>query len=364
MTGSEIPRFGAPDFGRKNPGEHGAPMPPPPTPEQVAFMNRLGVVNARNVRPLPDLASRVNHEGIIADEQHTADRLSVNFAPDVLGHFPDGERPGQITFEPKPLAQFGKEKSYRKASFGRMTFTSESGTTHEEEVVIKQFPIGGKDDALPNAVQEVTMLAYVKELGLPTIDVIGTVVDRYARDPAMYVITRMKDGLESMDELSWRNLRVADLGERLEPLVETLEALHGDLVFSGDPKFKNIGVGEDGKPIIFDLEPATSCRDLVANMTPENEEQVMARLTKRMANDFSHVAVSLDQHVHPNLPQRERPQTPTDRFQFEYEHVLEPYHMRLMAGNSPHKAVLNRAYNRVLEERRNRAQREQAALER
>lgn len=337
---------------------------PPIPPDQRAFMDYLDAVPARMIRPLPNLAEHANHMGVVEDQAGLAERLFIGVAPDILQPFKAaGERPGDVTFRPSQLAQFGKEKSFRGAFFGVLGMTSESGTRHEEEVVVKQYPLGGEHDATHNAIQEVTMLAHVKELGLPTVDVVGVMVNRYPSEgrPIMYVITRHKQGLESMDELSWRGITTADMPDRLHPVLDTLESLHGNLVFSGDPKFKNIGLGEDGKPIIFDLEHATSARELVAGMNEENQEEVQERLVRLMGIDFSHVAVSLDGIVYSNLPENERPRTPMERFDFELAHVMEPYHLRLMEGNSPYKDVLNQTYNRVLQQRREQAMRAQGA---
>jgi hypothetical protein len=337
---------------------------PPIPPDQRAFMDYVDAVQPRMIRPLPDLAARANHLGVVEDQSGLADRLFVGVSPDVLQPFSDaGERPGNLAFTPSQLAQFGKEKSFRGAFFGVLGMTSENGTQHEEEVVVKQYPLGGQNDATHNAVQEVTMLAHVKELGLSTVDVVGVMVNRYTADgqPTMYVITRHKQGLESMDELSWRGVTTADMPERLHPVIDTLESLHSNMVFSGDPKFKNIGLGEDGKPIIFDLEHATSARELVTGMNEGSREEVLARLTRLMGVDFSHVAVSLEGIVYPELPEGERPQTPLERFDFELAHVMEPYHMRLMEGNSQYKDVLNHVYNRVLQQRREQAVRAQGA---
>jgi hypothetical protein len=356
-----------PEFRPPGPGEFGGELAgqlPPIPPDQQAFMDYVGAVQPRMIRPLPDLAARANHMGVVEDQTALADRLFLGIAPDVLQPLSDaGERPGNLTFTPSQLAQFGKEKSFRGAFFGVLGMTGENGTHHEEEVVVKQYPLGGQDDATHNAIQEVTMLAHVKELGLSTVDVAGVMVNRYTADgrPIMYVITRHKQGLESMDELSWQGITTADMPDRLHPVLDTLDSLHGNLVFSGDPKFKNIGLGEDGKPIIFDLEHATSARELVAGMNEENQEEVRERLARLMGIDFSHVAVSLDGIVYPNLPEGERPQTPMERFDFELAHVMEPYHLRLMEGNSRYKDVLNQTYNRVLQQRREQALRAQDA---
>lgn len=341
--------------------EHLGQVPPIP-PDQQAFIDRLRMVNARVVRPLPDLAPRVDHTGVVRDTTDLVRDLNVNMASDVLQPFAEAdERPGRFSFAPRRLAGFGKERTFRDAFFGVLTMEEEGGHVEQVPVVVKQFPLGGHDDASHNAMQEVTMLEHVKALGLPTVDVAGVIVDRYTERPRIYVITRRRPELESLDELQWQGLQTADLADRLHPVVDTLSTLHGNLVFHGDPKFKNIGLDEEGKPIIFDLEHATSVRDLVDGMTAENEEEVLQLVADRMSTDFGHVTHSLNNIVYPNLPQDQCPQTPMEQFDFEVSHVLEPYQLRLMEGNSPYKVVLNRVYNRVLQQRRTLAQKQQAA---
>ncbi|HSW99339.1 MAG TPA: hypothetical protein VLF71_05915 [Candidatus Saccharimonadales bacterium] len=324
-------------------------------------MDRLSHIdNARLVRPLPDLAALANHEGVVSDESGLIERLNVSIAEDVLSPFADGERPSEFTFTPRQLAAFGKEKSFRGAFFGVLKMKSRDGVQVEEPVVVKQYPLGGQHDASHNAAQELTMLAHAKAVGLSTVDVVGAIVDRYSANPLVYVITRQKQGLESMDELRWRGITTAQMPDRLHPVVDTLVSMHTKLLFSGDPKFKNIGLGEDGSPIIFDLEHATSLRDLVEHMTPENQDEVMDRLTKRMMSEFAHVASSLDSIIYPNLPQGERPRTPLERFNFEFTHVLELYHMRILESGSRYRDVLNQAYGRMLEKQHSNALRLQA----
>jgi len=336
----------------------------PLPPDQVEFLNRLRMVNPRVVRPLPDLSTHLNHEGAVVNETNLASRLNVNFSEDVLKPFAEaGERPGSVTFQPRRLARMGSERSYRGAFFGVMNLESEEGRRQSVPVVVKQYPIMGPKDATHNAMQEVTLLDYVKKLGLPTVDLVGVIRNGYPQsgEALMYVITRHYPGLESMDELPWRNLTAAELPDRLHPVIDTLESLHGNLIFSGDLEFKNIGLGEDGGPVIYDLEHATSARDLVGHMTPENEDEVLERLTTLMGRDFDSIAISVDSNVYPNLPEGERPETPMERFTFELNLILEPYHHRIMSGSSRYKDALNRVYNRVLRQRLDaaRAQQEQ-----
>jgi hypothetical protein len=336
-----------------------APLPA----DQVEFLDRLKMIDGRHIRPLPNLADHLNHEGLIWDESDLALRVNVNFSEETLAPFTEvNDHPNAVTFQPRRLARMGKEKSFRGAFFGVMSLKSEEGRRQDVPVVVKQYPIGGPDDAVHNAMQEVTMLEYVKKLGLPTVDVVGVIRNGYPRNgmPLMYVITRQRQGLESMDELSWRNLTTVELPDRLHPVLDTLESLHANLLFSGDPKFKNIGLGEDGGPIIYDLEHARSMRDLVEHMTPENEAEVLERIARLMSRDFSHVLVSVEDMIYPNLPDVEQPVSPMERFTFELNHILEPYHRRIMEGTSAYKGILNLAYNKALQQRLDIAREQQA----
>lgn len=334
-------------------GEAAAQLPPIPE-DQKAFMDRLRGVTARGVFPLPELADRVDHTGSVIDKSGLADQLSVHMAPEVLAPFGQKREamPGSCSFAPKPLARFGKEKSFRGAFFGELHLVAESGTDATIPVVVKQYPIGGQHDAVHNAIQECTMLAHLKKLGLPTIDLVGVIADRYSKSPTMYVITRQRQDLETLDEISWKGVQPSDMPERLSPVIDTLATLHDHLIFQGDPKFKNIALGEDSAPIMFDLEHSTSFRDVVANMDPSNEQEVMDRLLRQMSTDFANVRDSVETIVYPNLPEGSRPQSPQEQFEFEYTYVMEPYIMKIMEGSSPHKLLLERVFARMAQQRR------------
>lgn len=355
------------ELGGGSPGqlshEMAGQLPPLPA-DQQAFIDRLG--HARWPQPLPDLAEHTNHDGIVIDQTNlVADgKLNVNMAADVLQRFTDaGERARSFMFTPKPLGRFGKEKSYRGAFFGALDVEGSGGHTERLEVVVKQYALGGPQDAQHNAIQELTLLDYARRIGLNCVEPMGVIVDRLAVQPKIYMLMHRKEGLESMDELNWRGITRADMADRLRPAVDMLSLMHGNLLFHGDPKFKNIGLGEDGQPIVFDLEHGASVRDLVANMDEENGIESMDHITNLLAKDFSHLRVSLQSQIYPNLPDYERPSSPLEEFEFELTHLYEPYHMKLMEGNSPHKDVLNQAYNRMVQERRGIATRQQVAAD-
>lgn len=336
-------------------GEVAPQVPPIPIPEdQKAFMNRLRGVNGRGVFVLPDLAERVDHTGLVLDQSGLADQISVHMAPEVLAPFGTEREtiPNNFTFTPKPLARFGKEKSFRGAFFGELHLTATTGKKETIPVVVKQYPIGGQHDAVHNAIQECTMLAHLKTLGMSTIDLVGVIADRYSASPTMYVVTRQRQDLESLDEISWKGIKQSDMPERLGPVIDTLSTLHSNLVFQGDPRFKNIGLGDDGTPIMFDLEHSTSMRDAVATMDPSNEQEVMDRLLRQMRTDFARVRASVEDIVYPNLPAQQRPQTPEERFEFEYTNVMEPYIMKIMESFSPHKSILEHVFARMVQQRR------------
>jgi hypothetical protein len=157
----------------------------------------------------------------------------------------------------------------------------------------------------------------------------------------------MEGDLESLNAQDWSRLDPAEARERVAPVSDTLALLHGEGIFPHEMAFGNVGVGEsEGSRFIFDLESAKSFRNILDKLGPDDplpEELLIA-----FRQDFTPPRVSFRDFVYPNLPPGERPATPEELFQFEFNLLYEPYHMAILQSGSKYTAVLERAYRAMM----------------
>ena len=321
----------------------------PLTPIQAAFLERLATLRDSSVGPLPDFTEYLTHYGRIPSHDPTSGTLAGMCLSRVdLQPFAEaGEvTPNSFTFDAQPTLELGRENSWRKVFFGQMHMESRSGTIDKSvQVAVKRFP----KDEIHYAVQEAAMLQYLQQQGVPALEVIGLLMHEEAEEPGVYLLTRFTQEVISLDNPDWSKLSPKEMQDQLRAVRNTLVTLHQGLVFHGDAEFKNIGVGErDGSIVVFDVERAVSLRDAVSQEEGA-EGEVPIRLIQAMSADFSSVQKSLRKYVYPNLPEDHRPKNDKERFEYELNHILEPYHMALMESDSPYKSALDRAYRTVLE---------------
>jgi hypothetical protein len=316
-----------------------------PTGLQRAFLDRLQTLHDSSVAPMPDFAAALTHDGRLGSGINVHDLNGAYLTRQELAPYAAaGEvTPNTFSFDLQPLVGMGREESWRQVFFGRMDLTSRSGNVETDvQTAVKAFPLSESAYAL----REAGMMQYLAEQGISTVELVSFIVDREAG--MFYLVTRFDGAITPLNKQKfWLNIQSEGLDAQLQPAVQMLADLQGELVFHGDAEFKNAGIGEQaGSYVAIDLERAVSMRDLVDGDEPPQ------RVIEAMAADFASIRKSFQTTVYPNLPPDQAPQTPEQQLDYELKHFFEPYIRAVRAGDSPHKTMLVRAYEGWVERRR------------
>ncbi len=328
---------------------------PPTPPDQVAFMERLRTITPRLVGELPQVAPHILHDAsgyntLVPEYQHMGEQLdNAHFSGAILAPYREaGERgPATIGFDPQVFWSLGRAKSHRGTFFGELQLTSATGRIDTVPVAVKPFLY----EEAGNAIQELAMLEYLAAQGVESLEPVGIIMHRWNNPPTVYLLTRLRQELSSLDSPErWAGVRRETMADALTPAVETLVMLHGKAVSHGDPKLRNIGVGEsEDVRIPHDFEFASSFKDIVEGVG--DQDAIPAILPELLDQEFRNLFGSLREVVYPYLPPEQRPQTPQEEFELQLGVFLELYQAAMARSNSPYRSVLERAYRVWLQTR-------------
>jgi hypothetical protein len=323
------------------------------TTQEQAFTASLEKLSATAPGPLPALHNQLSHSGDVFEPNAVEMQSGVYLNPDFKGE--TGDTPPTLTFNTQPLADLGRKiespaggatQTKHGTFFGSIRV--ENGTDQEpQDIPVAVKPIESSEFAHGDfASQEVAMLQHAKDCGLPTLEVVGVIVDNEATTPTRYVITKREDQIRSLDAMDWTE-QAKDAPEHLGTAVKTMAALHGHAIFHRDLEFKNLSpLDEEGSFAVFDLEWAVSHQETMEGIAQKEDD--IEPIAKAIAFDMGTVRRSLDKLVYPNLPEGSRPESPQEKFDYELNHLYEPYHTAILKSGSAHTKVLDQAYRRFL----------------
>lgn len=323
------------------------------TVQERVFAESLERLSAAATGPLPALHNHMSHSGDIFEPNAVEMQSGVYLSPDLRGE--TEEVAPRFTYSPQPLADLGRKvesptggatQSKHGTFFGSLRI--ENGASNElQDVPVAIKPIESSEFAHGDfASQEVAMLQHAKECGLPTLNVLGIVVDNKATTPTTYVITRREDQIRSLDAMDWTE-QVKNARQHLGTAVQTMTALHSNAIFHRDLEFKNLSpLDEEGSFAVFDLEWAVSHRQTMEDVA--KQEADIDSIARAIAFDMGTIRRSIDKLVYPNLTEGTRPQSPQEKFDYELNNLYEPYHKAILESGSVHTQVLDQAYRRFL----------------
>lgn len=319
------------------------------------FQDVLAPARPSDVIQLPDFAPLVRHDAKFLSADTINLEAGLYLAPAILpslGH-KGGQEPAGYGFTNQSMLKIGKDNSRRKVFFGMMQGLDEKGETIDGiRVAVKPFE---KKDRL-TMFHECAMYHYLGELAIPTLTVVGTFLPDLEKGDA-YTISRFNPSVETMDNVAWHELDDKRIREHLRFATNSLAELHKRLLFHGDYEFKNIAYGEAlGDEIVVDPELMTSAKNFAK---PSEEDET--RLVLKVSAEFTTLEKSINQFIFSTLGDN-RPKGKIAELDWQIERVYEPYFMALMRGDSEHKFLLMRLYNRVIERKKRIAHEESLSV--
>lgn len=319
------------------------------------FQDELSLVKGHKIRPLPDLIGQINHYGKSSEPELVAgpgmfiienSLVPISRSPNI-----DVE-PNNVSFNLQPGHRLGRENSHNKVFFGKILAHAIDGDSPiaEEEVAVKP------SDPQVCLLGELAMFQYMNALGLPTFQPVGYLLSGTGRH---HLLTRFDQPVDTMDSVEWQELTVDEQLFQLGAAIDTAVMLHANMLFHGDLEFKNVGFGDTGDLIIVDPELMVSGAGLAEIYNTSNSEidrdHAVLRLSQIMSKDFSDICRSTETFIYNNMPDGERPKTDPAKFKAQKHHIFMPYREKILSSDSPHTAVLIKAFDRMLHDRKVRA---------
>lgn len=320
----------------------------PPEQSEVAvsiarFTEDLANVHDGRIRRLPSFSDSLNHRGMLPVNVEKYRRMSGVYMTEDMISETGGPHVPKLGFEPKPFRRLGRENSRRQVFFGNLELIGNEAV-QTVPVAVKPFV----PSAFHHTTHEIGMFQFMEAQGIPTLQVLGMVAIKETDAPRAYEITRMKQGITTLDNEGWQQMTHPERWQSMRPAIESLALLHSHMLFHGDMEFKNVAYGEEDRSVcIVDPEEAISLRDRVTPFANIDEERLI--VGKKVSADLESLRKSTREFIigyeH------------NDPVQFEdlLEHVYGPYYLTIMRMESPYKAVLLHAFEEVLERKRAQA---------
>lgn len=311
--------------------------------EQLAadeFVHALVASHSGKVEELPDFSADLNHKGRVAPDADAYHSLKGVYLASEVIHAAGGPHIPRLGFALKPFRRAGREDSRRKVFFGNLELQGEE-QVQTYPVAVKPFT----PQAFDYAIHETGMLQFMRREKLPTLNVLGFVAVKGTPVPRAYALTHEQRGITTLDNTNWRELPIPERWARMRPALDTLVALHSNLLFHGDLKFKNVAYGEEDRSIcVVDPEEAVSLRGRVEPFADIPGQRLWVQ--KKMSADFTSLELSVEKELLGSGL------TEKDRFEDMLEYVYDPYFLMIMKGDSPYKTVLMGAFEDMLEQKR------------
>jgi hypothetical protein len=330
-------------------------------PHEREFAFALERLRSLPLREMPDLASRVDHTGniIAPDPQYALESgVYLRRPSPFLREAGDDSAGAGLEYIAQPLAEMGRKtqigdspstnESHHGTFFGILRTDADDWPGGQENVAVAIKPMEHNERSPVDAtLQELAMLEHVADCDLPTLEVLGLIVDNESNIPKSYIITRRNPQIRSLDTLDWSE-EAENVDQHLQTAIATLTSLHSNLIFHKDLEFKNISsLDREGSFIVYDMEWSVSLRDLI----DQSEVPDIERLGRAIDFDLGTVRRSMRKILYPNLPADGRPNTEQETFDYELTHLYEPYYLALMNTDSKYKGDLDKAYHMALARR-------------
>lgn len=309
---------------------------------QALFNGVVERLGSRHISELPDLRQAVNHDG--GRSTAVIDKLDSESEGILL--YPGvnlASSDAQFSFIQRPLLRIGREDSRRQIFFGELAgITDDKENKSSTEVAVSVIPSNIDFIKHEQALHEIAMYQYAASLEIPTLDIVAVIK---ASSPGIYgfTLTRYEPDIRTLDTLEWGDMDIDDAVDSLSYAVDTLALLHANYIFHGDTAFRNIAVCDASQqPKIIDLELSGSLREQTSNIM---------KLSRYMSADFSSLAASLDMNINHLYQDESGLTSPTDRFDFMYQHIFLPYYDRLIQFGVTPSDSLGLAFDNVVSRR-------------
>lgn len=322
---------------------------------QQIFSGVLEGIRKDTTLLLPDFSGHINEEGRMTEGLDGVLEPGLHLSHDIRTWCKEvGQQlPDRVSFAPQSMLRLGRENSRRKVFFGNLELDwfSHSGIHETVQVAVKPADAA----SLRRTMHECAMYQRLEGSDIPSLEVLGILVasehdvsDR--KQPKHFLMTRFQPSITTMDNLNWAELATEEKWQNLEPALDTLIMLHGNLLFHGDIEFKNIATGDiKGQRVVVDPELMASARYLTH---PSTDPMKLVRL---MSVDFSSICTSLDTFVFSKLPVDERPINDIEKFEELLNRVYLPYRERLVKLESSNRAALLAAYDVMIDQKARQA---------
>lgn len=313
---------------------------------QQEFIGVIDKFRPNTITKLPDLSEHLDQEtrrttGLDTLLDGKGDRVFL--APGFFEYLEDNRMPNRLSFKPKPLLRMGKEDSAHQVFFGNIrAWWFQEATQQNMQVAIK--PIPDTDMGREHLFQEASIYQLLAKLDIPTLEVFGVaMLEKPRHNISGFVITHFNPEIITLDSLPWGHMQEEERWEYVDLAIDTLAILHSELLFHGDPAFKNIALGEAKQSFtVVDLEWGTCGRGIADNVH---------RIQQMMANDLSVLTQSIEDRVIKYLPIDQKPQDDIEKFNILRDKVYEQYFERLVHIDSPYLDVLTKAYEMMIEKK-------------
>lgn len=289
---------------------------------------------------LPDLKERINHNmkfvqvndnldnGIYLDEGLHRDNM-------------------QYGFFVQPGNRLTREDSHNKVFFGNMLLLpeGEGGEVHAQ-VAIKS----RSREETPKLLGEMALFQHLDDLGLKTFRPAGLIVG----EKATHLMTYFEGNVATMDTVDWMSMEVEEAWEEVDKVVDTMFQLYTNALFHGDLEFRNVAFNQTGSTVIIDPELMISARDTYAVlldadiMLSPQQRCMYDALVKKLSGEMGSVFKSIDRHIIPLMPKKERPRNDEARLKLYKNYLFEPYKARVRELEDPMRGLLLRLVDDVM----------------
>jgi hypothetical protein len=314
----------------------------------------LDRVSEYDIRPLPELEGRLNHNGKYF-------RVDVDLPAGLYlddSAFETSRRPQSFEFQPQHGSRVGREDSHNNVFFGKLWAKMANGSEEHIQVSAKPLP----KERTERLKGELAAFQYLGSLALPTFRPAGLFVTENDNN---YLMTYFDGPVATMDTINWGEVPRHELWYELEPAIDTLTMLQRKALFHGDLYFRNIAFNERGETVVVDPEHMVSAKDAFDTLEgvgldqlDDQQEVALRSIVRLMQKDFADVETSIEQSVLRRLPKRERPRTSEERYRAYKEYLYEPYRSNLLKTQDTTGQTLLRAYSVMLMAKKTMGQRE------
>lgn len=304
------------------------------------FQSDISTVDTSCTFQLPDLADAINHN---------AKYVQVPLDLEQGIYLDDGLYRTETSygFYTQNANRLTREDSHNTVFFGSLVMIPQG---HDPEmhaqVAIKSRPT----HEMAKLTGEMALFQKIGSLGMKTFRPAGLLVG----EQATHLMTYFEGTVATMDTIEWQDATPEEARLELDKVVDTMYQLHTNKLFHGDLEFRNVAFNHRGETVIIDPELMISGQELFEQldgadiMLDDDQKIAYNALVRKLSIEFSAVCKSIDRHILPLLPKRDRPRTDEARLKLYKEYIFEPYKHQIREAQEPVRSILLRVYDEVL----------------